>query len=152
MTLEFGGDFLPIGQVETVFVEHAERTPGTVVAVADQVGPTTWQARFTLPRPGIWNAQHSYETVLPDGTVSPGGGSFALEAVPQMPARHIVVTRNDKPLPACQPREVAELLVRFFCFNQGDQVVTDEVRAQLLELSPATPGSVDHASNAANRL
>jgi transposase len=31
----------------------------------------------------------------------------------------LVVTRSDKPLPACQPREVAELLVRFFdAFNQ----------------------------------
>jgi hypothetical protein len=64
MTLEFGGDVLPIGQpigqVETVFVENAEREPGTVVAVADQVGPTTWQARFTLPRPGMWNGQHHH--------------------------------------------------------------------------------------------
>src|SRR5438309_1257873 len=38
MTLEFEGDFLPRGQVETVFMENAEREPG-VVAVAEQVGP-----------------------------------------------------------------------------------------------------------------
>jgi hypothetical protein len=123
MTLEFGGDSMPIGEVNTVFVENAEREPGTVVAVAEQVGPTTWQARFTLPRPGIWNGQHSYETVLLDGTVSRGDGSFALQAVPQIPARPIVVTRNDNQWPACQPREVAQLLVRFFdAFNENDQV------------------------------
>src|SRR6266700_4671411 len=70
MTLEFGGDFLPLGQVETVFVENAEREPGTVVAVAEQIGPTTWRARFMLPHTGIWNGQHNYEAVGPDGTVS----------------------------------------------------------------------------------
>jgi hypothetical protein len=123
MTLEFGRESLPIGQVETVFVENAEREPGTIVAVAEQVGPTTWQARFTLPRPGIWNGQHSYEWVLRDGTVSRGDGSFALQVVSQMSARPVVVTRNGNSLPACQPREIADLLLTFFdAFNYGDQV------------------------------
>jgi hypothetical protein len=121
MTLEFSGDFLPVGNVETVFVENTEREPGTVVAVAEQVSPDTWQARFVLPHAGIWNAQHSYLTVLRDGTLDSGGGSFALQAVSQTPARPIVVTRNDQPLPGCQPREVADLLVTFFdAFNRGD--------------------------------
>jgi hypothetical protein len=41
--------------------------------------------------------------------------------VSQTPARPIVVTRNDQPLPGCQPREVADLLVTFFdAFNRGD--------------------------------
>src|SRR2546428_13268882 len=70
MTLEFGEDFVPMGQVETVFVENAEREPGTVVAVAGQISPTTWRARFMLPHTGIWNGQHNYHAVGPDGSVS----------------------------------------------------------------------------------
>jgi hypothetical protein len=106
-----------------VFAENAEREPGTVVAVAEQVGPTTWQARFTLARPGIWNGQHSYEWLLRDGTVSRGDGSFALQVVSQMSARPVVVTRNGASLPACLPREVAELLLTFLdAFNRSDEV------------------------------
>jgi hypothetical protein len=40
-----------------------------------------------------------------------------------LPARPVLVTRNDKPMPACQPREVAELLLTFLdAFNRSDEV------------------------------
>jgi hypothetical protein len=70
MTLEFGGDSRPIGHVETVFVENAEREPGPVVAVAEQVSPDTWQARFVLPHRGHLERA----ALVPDGLTGRDAG------------------------------------------------------------------------------